>query len=308
MRTSTILFMILLAANCARQIESPPGGGEYLGEEPPGIHPKIFAPGTISTDASEGCISFANDGSFVLIGRYRDGKNGIFYSEINNGLLSEPAMPSFSILGMDADFMLAPDGRTLFFASGRAKSSTASPTEDHQIWKTEKTASGWTEPALLPAPINSSAHDSFPCLSSNEAFYFFSSREGGYGKRDIYRCVLDKRGVSEFENLGKPINSPYHEVDPFIARDESLLIFCSDRPGGYGGCDFYICFQQPDNSWTAPLNMGPEINSPGEEYIPYISPDKRFFFFTSNKTGNREVYWVDTGIIDDMRPDAPLDL
>jgi len=57
-----------------------------------------------------------------------------------------------------------------------------------------------------------------------------------------------------------------------------------------------------EDPWTEPVNMGEEINSPESENRPSVTPDGKYFFFTSNKTGNREIYWVDAKIIDRFRP------
>lgn len=53
----------------------------------------------------------------------------------------------------------------------------------------------------------------------------------------------------------------------------------------------------------APVNMGENINSSYAEYIPYVSPDQKYFFFTSNKSGNREIYWVDAKFIQELKPE-----
>jgi Tol biopolymer transport system component len=89
-----------------------------------------------------------------------------------------------------------------------------------------------------------------------------------------------------------------------LAPDESYLIFCSDRAGGYGKDDMYIVLARQDGRWTTPLNMGSLVNSPHEEYIPYVTPDGKYFFFTSNKSGDRDIYWMDARIIDRLRSEA----
>jgi Tol biopolymer transport system component len=120
---------------------------------------------------------------------------------------------------------------------------------------------------------------------------------------DIYRANRVNGQYPKVENLGVPVNSEYHEVDAFVAPDESYMIFCSDRPGGYGKADFYVSFRKKDGSWTVPVNLGDKINSPFSEYIPSVSPDGKYFFFTTDKTGQRDIYWVDAKIIRSLKPD-----
>lgn len=63
-------------------------------------------------------------------------------------------------------------------------------------------------------------------------------------------------------------------------------------------------FREAAGSWTEPVNMGAKVNTPFSEYIPYVTPDGKYFFFTTNKTGNRDIYWVDAALIAELRPDG----
>ena len=53
--------------------------------------------------------------------------------------------------------------------------------------------------------------------------------------------------------------------------------------------------------WSEPANLGDQINTAADEYIPSVTPDGRYFFFTSNVSGNREIYWMDAGFIEELR-------
>ena len=85
-----------------------------------------------------------------------------------------------------------------------------------------------------------------------------------------------------------------------LMENQEQLGFASDRPGGYGKADFYISFRN-GTTWSDPVNMGSKFNTTENEYIPYVSPDEKYFFFTSSITGNREIYWVDAKIIKSFR-------
>lgn len=130
-----------------------------------------------------------------------------------------------------------------------------------------------------------------------------SIKENPEGKANIYRSKLVDGKYTRVEKLDTKINTKYNDLDAFVAPDESYMIFCSDRPGGYGKSDFYISFGTNGDSWTEPVNMGNKINSSAAEWIPYVTPDGKYFFFTSNKSGNREIYWVDAGIINTYMPE-----
>jgi len=80
------------------------------------------------------------------------------------------------------------------------------------------------------------------------------------------------------------------------------VIFSSNRSGGYGGNDIYISFRKTDGTWTKAINLGPEINNNDMQLWPYASPDGKFLFYINLEgRGNGEVYWLDAGILRDLR-------
>ena len=131
--------------------------------------------------------------------------------------------------------------------------------------------------------------------------YFFSRRPGGYGTSDLY---LSEFVEGEYEppiNLGPKLNTEHHEWDTYTAPDESYMIYCSTKPGGLGEDDLYVTFRESEGAWRDPVHLGNEINTKGSENRPYVSPDGRYLFYTSTVRGNRDIYWVDAGIIKDFR-------
>jgi hypothetical protein len=139
-------------------------------------------------------------------------------------------------------------------------------------------------------------------MSADKTLYFMSRRKGGMGGFDIYWCKPENGEYKSVKNLGKIINTQYTEEDPFIAPDGSFLLFDSDRPGGFGGYDIYITYRKVDGSWTKPINLGDRINSKHSECRVYVSPDNKYLFFTSNRNGDYDAFWVDARIIADLKP------
>lgn len=87
--------------------------------------------------------------------------------------------------------------------------------------------------------------------------------------------------------LINPVEFPYNGLDYSVGHvcvslDNEVLYFVSDKPGGYGGADIYRCMKLENGSWGAPINIGPEVNSPGDELYPYISPQGNTLYFSSN--------------------------
>jgi Tol biopolymer transport system component len=147
----------------------------------------------------------------------------------------------------------------------------------------DKTNTGWSEPRNLGAPMNSPGNEWFPTATNDGTLYFGSDREGGKGRTDIYRCRLIDGKYSAAENLGENINSPFGEFEPYIAPDESYLIFAAaGRQDGKGQFDLYLS-QRREGVWTKAVNLGDKINTAATEFAPKVSPDGKTFFFPSTR-------------------------
>jgi Tol biopolymer transport system component len=277
--------------------------GPYLGQKPPGLSPQIFAPGIISGELSEGCSAFLEDGIIFIFRRSLSReKDEIYEMFLKNGIWTKPQPVSFKSPHYDGDFTVAPDGKTIYFSSRRSTVGGEEASDNSNIWKTEKCPRGWSTPVLLKAPVSSDKHDSYPTVDRDGTLYFFCRDRGGFGKSDIFLAREQNGGYAPLENLGENINSPEHEWDPYIAPDGSYLIFCSTKPGGMGSDDFYISFKNKDGSWTRAVHMGEGINSADSENRPYVTLDGKYFFFTSTRSGRRDIYWVDAKILESFRP------
>jgi len=93
----------------------------------------------------------------------------------------------------------------------------------------------------------------------------------------IFYCTSD-----DGKKWSKPQPFPYNSddysvMDPAISPDGQWLYFASTMPGGYGGSDLYVC-QKTADGWSKPLNLGAEVNTPGNEGFPYVRSDGTLFF------------------------------
>ena len=279
--------------------------GTYLDLQPPGMTAEVFLPDILKDVERGACSGFLFNGSvfvFKLLSPERDWKNEpIYVTEFQHGSWTEPSVAPFSDL-YPYNFTVAPDGKTLYFTSLRSAEDHETILKQADVWKVEKTADGWTEPETFGSPVNSDDNfENYPSITAEGTLYFMSFRDEGKGQDDIYRLKLVDGKYQELENIGAPVNTEYPEVDPFISADESYLIFCTDKPGGFGGFDLYISFRKPDGAWTAPINMGESINTHGAEFRPGVSPDQKYFFFTSDRSGVGETYWISADIIQSLK-------
>jgi hypothetical protein len=120
--------------------------------------------------------------------------------------------------------------------------------------------------------------------------YFTSEVETGIAAKKMnYKnhsgIFLAKLSGTKLDSLIPFIyNDPQYDIgQPSISFDGKFLFFASDMPGGQGGSDLYYC-EFIDGSWTPPVNLGPEVNSPGTENNPYMHPSGRLYF-TSDRPG-----------------------
>ena len=122
-------------------------------------------------------------------------------------------------------------------------------------------------------------------VSSDGEFIVYAANYGndkGFGNFDLYIAYKTKEGWSEPENLGPNVNTRYWETAPSLSPDNKILYFTSDRQGGFGGRDLYYCTKLPNGKFGKAINMGPIVNSNGDDLYPFICADNQTLFFTSN--------------------------
>ena len=290
-----------------------PRRGPWMGEEPPGTGVAVFAPDLVSSNRFEhGTVSFSPDGreafweSSFLPDEQGYSWGRILTSKLVGGEWTRPTFASFSPdwhWGDDVPFF-SPDGERLFFASMRPLLE-GGERQGERIWVVERSADGWTSPQVIQdGPNTMGMHWQFS-VAANGDIYFGSGDPGGEGRGDIYRSRLIDGAYQRPENLGPGINTEADELSPFIAPDQSYLLFTAmGRQDGLGGLDLYISFRDPDGGWTEPMNLGSSVNGPGNDLCPHVSPDGVFLFWNSQRTGNSDNYWTEAGIIEELRERA----
>lgn len=309
------LGLLLVLTSCTPATEQPSTDVRYWSEEPPGSEPKIFKPGLVSTHDLEGCCAFLAGGRVCV---YSSWENGTRFAFESNGVWSDPQPAPWQNENGLTDFTVAPDGKTIYFQTGRPTSSVDERRESN-TWTVQWTGEGWTEALPLPCPPNSAEiSEGYPSIDSDNTLYFFTSPRGSSRVGEISRSRFENEKFLEAELLPDPVNSIYHEVDPVIAPDGSYILFGSGRPGGYGLGDLYVSFAQDDGSWTNPVNGGELFNSIGIPVRLSISADGKYLFFPSQKTtavfkgepvesdaarrwGDTDVYWMSTKFISELR-------
>lgn len=280
---TAIAGLIFALAVFTASAQKPTSRKHPYASDTPMPEPKIFGEGVISTPEDELNAAFTPDGQTIFFTRLFPGnKLGvILVSHFKNGQWQTPEIASFSGQATDYDPFVTRDGSKLFFCSNRDENGKAKG--DFDIWFVEKTATGWSAPQSVGAPVNSKSNDYYPSVAADGTLYFSSNRPGGKGGYDVYRSKLVDGKYSEPENLGDGVNTQTNEIDNYISPDQRFLVFAAyNRPDDLGGGsgDLYISFNQ-NGVWEQAQNLGPKINSSAREFCPIGSPDGKYFFFTS---------------------------
>ncbi|MBU2501269.1 hypothetical protein KJ682_08085 [bacterium] len=278
-----------LASVIARQIAAEgrfaPGEntglkGPYLGQIPPGGAPEVFAPGLLSTLAHEYSISFAPDGRTIIFSR---GGVGTMACRWEPEGWTAPEVLTLRGEGfLDEEAAFAGDGERIFFCS-RPRDLSA----EREIYLVERKGDVWGEAVHLFQGM-------YPTCSSDGVLYYT-----GIGERPDHGVIVRRLPVGE--GFGEPepvpgegINTPAPDAHPWIAPDGDLLLFDSYRDPGAG---LFVSFRNPDGAWSEAVGLGNELGIPPVGQ-PALSHDGRYLFFCLAG----DMYWVDAGFLDGMRP------
>ena len=135
----------------------------------------------------------------------------------------------------------------------------------------------WSAPKNMGGPINTDQHDaSIGLAPDGTQLFLYRDDNGG----DIYISKLNGI-VWDKPKPFKEINTKYSELHCSITPDGKTLYFNSDRPGGYGGFDIYKISKDNKGKWSAPVNLGTNINTEEDEDSPFIFPDGTTLYFSS---------------------------
>ncbi|MBI3235882.1 MAG: PD40 domain-containing protein [Bacteroidetes bacterium] len=148
--------------------------------------------------------------------------------------------------------------------------------------------------AIHPSyPLNTPENESFPSFTADGKYVFFARFvPQDAGNCDIWFSQFNGVSWDEPRNLGPKINTRGWESQPCISADGSTLYFLAVKQGGLGNSDIYKSVYKA-GSWSEPINLGPNINSPGNEEAPFIHPDGKTFYFSSDGRpgmGNFDLY------------------
>lgn len=145
-------------------------------------------------------------------------------------------------------------------------------------------AGQWEPAKPLEGTINTPMSEAGQSVSSDGEWLAFTAnnRQDSYGNYDLYISMNTPQGWGDAINLGGRVNSDQWDAQPCLSPDKKDLYFSSRRLGGFGGKDIYVSHLKSNGRWDAPENLGPTINTPGDDECPFIHADNQTLYFVSN--------------------------
>lgn len=222
-----------------------------------------------------------------------DAKRGLKIARFRKEALAHPVPFNPQNLGTavnsrDDEYLpsLTADGQTLVFTRRfpRKATTTANTKEEEDLYVSTLNNGQWSRAERMPEPVNSTDNEGAQCISQDGRIMFYTAcnRNDGGGRCDLYMCVNKSGRWSKPRNLGSAVNSGAWEGQPTFSIDGRTLYFVSNRKGGHGGMDIWKTTFD-GGQWTAPENLGPEINTEFDEMSPFIHFDDHTLYFSSNR-------------------------
>ncbi|MCW5912929.1 MAG: PD40 domain-containing protein [Cyclobacteriaceae bacterium] len=269
------LAFVLIACRADSQqsilLDTPPASLTLLGE------------GFLSTAMNERDFALSPDGKeiYFTISTPKSTFQTIVFCKKGKDGWSKPEVAPFAGKYSDLEPAFSPDGNTLYFASNRPVEGDA--LKDFDIWKVTRAGNSWGQPQNLGKPVNTEADEFYPSVAKSGNLYFTAAYAGGPGREDIYVSHFKQNEFQKPVALDTAVNTRFYEFNAFVSPDEDYIIFTSyGRKDDTGGGDLYISMKDQNGSWKPARNLK-LLNSKQLDYCPFVSPDGKSLFFTSER-------------------------
>ena len=272
----TLLLALIISSKGYGNDKVPMLEGPYVGQTPPGLIPKVFAPSKRSPEHRDHSGFFTPDMKAFYFTRRNNktSKWSLRVFKLENNQWHE------SLVGPRVGRpIITPDGKTMHLGK-------------HYM---ERTNNGWSEIKSLGPYFKD--FRIMRLMSSANGTYYFDDANASIPIH--YSRLID----GKYEKP-KAVNIDFGDwnAHPFIAPDESYLIWDEQGENGYGKADLFISFRQKDGTWGAAINFGETINTTASESGATVTPDGKYLLFNrfiSNE--NAGMHWVDAKIIETLR-------
>jgi len=198
-------------------------------------------------------------------------------------------------LGKEYSPVISPDSKRIFF-TGRDREDNIG---GEDIFISQNVNNRWIISKPLTGKINTESNEYINSISADgNTLVLFGNYLNALGRGDNFYTEKTKNGFSEVQQYPEPINSKWWDADAYLTADGKAIIFSSERPGGvgdyhpkgdyhhgmlWGNTDLYVVLKEPDGSWgKTAINLGTGINTPYTERTPFLHPDGKSLYFSSD--------------------------
>ena len=277
-----LLSVLIMSSGSHAQDDFPLLEGPYLGQIPPGLIPETFAPSIVSTKGWEYSGAFTPDmKEFYFIRENAENKKQEFVVIKNKSNRWHETVISPRV----GQPFISVDGKIMYLGK-RYK---------------ERNGTDWSERKSLGTPFEDIRI--MRLTASAKGTYVFDEVGSDDGDTVLRYSRLVDGKREEPTPFSKEINTGKYNAHPFIAPDESYLIWDGQRDSVVRNADLYISFRQQDGSWGEAVKMGDKINTEASEFAAAVTPDGKYLFFNRNMgPDNTDTFWVDAQFIEDLRP------
>ena len=186
---------------------------------------------------------------------------------------------------------LTADGNTMIF--------TRRDGYDENFYTSTRQPDGSWSLAEYLHGVNTSQNEGAQAINADGVWLVFTAcnrrGDGSQGSCDLYWSQQKDGDWTKPVPFSSTVNSKDWDAQPSISPDNKTIFFSSNRPGGQGGKDLWFTTRLPSGRYTEPQNLGPEINTPGDDQAPFLHPDGQTLYFTSNGLpgmGENDLYFV----------------
>jgi hypothetical protein len=275
-----LLSSLTMISKSYSQDDYPKFEGPYMGQKLSSMKAEPFVPGVISKKSWDGEGIFSPD----MKEFYYTTKGGKYTRRTVIGFRQENNIwTKYLEFPRNGEIAFSPDGKRMHMAEGYK----------------DRIGDGWSERKSLGPMFDRKDWGIMRLTASGKGSYVFDDY-----KNKVIRISILKDGKRQApKKMGPVVNTGEWTAHPFIAPDESYLMWDSEREGGFGGNDIYISYKQKNGAWGPAINMGDKVNSDREDFYPSVTSDGKHLIFNRNiAKENTDIYWVDAQIIETLRP------
>jgi OOP family OmpA-OmpF porin len=262
---------------------------------------------SVNSDYSELNPMLSPDGKTLYFSRANHPENAggvndkedIWYSELGNDgkwSLAKNMGPEFN--NEHPNFINSitsptPDGKTVILVLGNKYLDKGKMIAGVSI--SNNVNGTWSKPKALNIEndYNYNEKANYFLTNNRKALIMSVERDDSRGGRDLYVSFMKDDSVwTEPKNVGDILNTAGDETAPFLASDDQTMYFSSNGFSGYGGSDIYVTKRLDDTylNWSEPKNMGPDINSKGEDLFFNIPSTSEYAYYSRGEATNTDIF------------------